>query len=285
MYFTVEGAQTLVGRLTRALVPGGYLFLGHAETLRGLSNDFHLRHTHGTFYYQRREHLDDRSPESVCAASPTLLSVSSPVVPDGADTWVETIRKASERIEALTTSRSPATDGARKARSERPDLGAALELLERERYGEALDRVSALPPSAASDPDVLLLRAVLLTHRGRLGEAEDACERLLTRDELNAGAHYTLALCREGRGDCQGALDHDRVAIYLDRYFAMPRLHLGMVARKGGEIEIAQRELGQALVLLQREDAARLLLFGGGFKREALVALCRAELASCGGQR
>jgi chemotaxis protein methyltransferase CheR len=36
-------------------------------------------------------------------------------------------------------------------------------------------------------------------------------------------------------------------------------------------------------VLLQREEAPRLLLFGGGFRREALLALCRAELLACGG--
>ncbi|MGH8471830.1 MAG: CheR family methyltransferase, partial [Gammaproteobacteria bacterium] len=53
MYFTPEHAQALVGRITRSLAPGGTLFLGHAETLRGLSQDYHLRHTHGTFYYQR----------------------------------------------------------------------------------------------------------------------------------------------------------------------------------------------------------------------------------------
>ena len=35
--------------LEGALMPGGYLFLGHAETLRGLSQDFELQHTHGTF--------------------------------------------------------------------------------------------------------------------------------------------------------------------------------------------------------------------------------------------
>ncbi len=53
MYFTPEKARALVARMAQAIVPGGYLFLGHAETLRGLSQDFHLRHTHETFYYQR----------------------------------------------------------------------------------------------------------------------------------------------------------------------------------------------------------------------------------------
>jgi chemotaxis protein methyltransferase CheR len=45
MYFGHEDAQAVVARIARAIRPGGYLFLGHAETLRGMSNDFHLPHT------------------------------------------------------------------------------------------------------------------------------------------------------------------------------------------------------------------------------------------------
>jgi chemotaxis protein methyltransferase CheR len=72
------------------------------------------------------------------------------------------------------------------------------------------------------------------------------------------------------------------VAAYLDPGFAMPRLHLGLLARRAGNDVAARRELGQALVLLQREDASRLLLFGGGFSRDTLMALCRTELLRCG---
>jgi chemotaxis protein methyltransferase CheR len=282
MYFAPDKAQAVVDRIARSLLPGGYLFLGSAETLRGLSNGFHLRHTHETFYYQRRESGDEAS--AAASTTSALLAGAPPptALEGGCDTWVDVIRRASERIDALTTP-GPRSLDARPLSASRPDLGAARELLAREQYSEALDSVSALPLAAASDPDVLLLRAVLLTHRGQLEDAEHACERLLAIDELNAGAHYALALCREGRGDGQGALDHDQVAIYLDRSFAMPRLHLGLVARKRGDLEMARRELGQALLLLQREDAARLLLFGGGFGREALLALCRAELKACGG--
>ena len=79
------------------------------------------------------------------------------------------------------------------------------------------------------------------------------------------------------------AVEHDQVAVYLDQGFAMPRLHLGLLARRAGDAITARRELGQALPLLQREDSSRLLLFGGGFSRDALVALCRAELVAVGG--
>ena len=130
---------------------------------------------------------------------------------------------------------------------------------------------------------MILLRAVLLTHGGDLAAAERLCAEVLKIDQMSAGAHYLTALCREDAGDRAGATDHDQVAAYLDPVFAMPRLHLGLLARRTGERDRARRELGEALVLLQREDASRLLLFAGGFGREGLIALCRAELASCGG--
>jgi chemotaxis protein methyltransferase CheR len=155
--------------------------------------------------------------------------------------------------------------------------------LREERFTEALEMMQRFPPESGRDPDVLLLSAALQTHRGRLTEAEAVCQRLLDVDELSAGAHYLLALCREGAGDRTSAVYHDQVAIYLDPGFAMPHLHLGLLARRAGDRAAAQRELGQALLLLQREEGSRLLLFGGGFGRDTLVALCRTELVACGG--
>jgi chemotaxis protein methyltransferase CheR len=268
MYFTPVVAREVVERIERALAPGGYLFLGHAETLRGLSQRFHLCHTHETFYYQRR----DGGPVADFVYAPPS-SPEAALVVEISDSWVDTIRRASERVHALALPLDVPV-------APRWDLGAALDLLRRERYSEALDTLHALPADATQDPDVLLLRAVLLVHSGQLADADQAARHLLAIDELSAGAHYLLALCCEAAGELAKAGEHDRVAIYLDPSFAMPRLHLGVMARRAGERSAAQRELGQAMLLLQREDASRVVLFGGGFHREALIALCKAELGA-----
>lgn len=285
MYFTPHQMQALIARIWRSLAPGGYLFLGHAETLRGLSQDFHLRHTHDTFYYQRREDIDPHAPRRAGPPeTPPALAAVAPLLAavDESGSWVAAIRAASERIQALaeTPARAAAVPAAAPGRP--PDLGAVFDLLRQERFAEAFEQIRALAPEASRDPDVLLLRAVLLTHRGRMAEAGEWCGKLLELDEFNAGAHYVLALCREAGGDRKGALDHDQVAAYLDPDFAMPHLHLGLLARKSADRERAREELERALSLLQREDPARLLLFGGGFGRDALIALCRAELTAIG---
>jgi chemotaxis protein methyltransferase CheR len=298
MYFTSESARVLMGRLTHSLTPGGHLFLGHAETLRGLSQDFHLRHTHGAFYYQRKDAQPGDGPSLREMAPPDASDLnkegdsSAAAVPAldaaWAKSWVQTIQHASDRIQTLTE-RSVAESAPRGGEVPSSEahtatqLRLAMELLEKERFSDALNVLGRLPTASERDPDVLLLRAALLTHSGQLGAAERVSAQLLERDELNAGAHYLLALCRDSSRDRQGAVDHDRAAVYLDPGFAMPRMHLGLMARRAGDSESARRELGQALLLLEHEEASRVLLFGGGFARDALIALCRAELVSAGG--
>ena len=277
MYFTPAVQQAIIGRIANSLAPGGFLFLGHAETLRGLSQEFHLVHTHGTFYYQRKREGDEapaRHYVDIGALAPRVAP--APAAVDVG--WYEAIGKASRRIEVLARPAEPPEPAAPEAPLPQWSLGVALDLLQRERFAEALDLIHEMPPEAGQDPDVLLLRAMLLVQGGKLPLAAEVCRVLLARDELNAGANYVLALCFEGANDRSAAMHHYRVASYLDPQFAMPQLHLGLLSRRSGDLHAARGELEQALELLRREDASRLLLFGGGFTRDALIRLCEAEL-------
>ncbi|WP_312034232.1 CheR family methyltransferase [Actinoplanes sp. TBRC 11911] len=53
MYLTPDVASSLVARMTEALVPGGYLFLGHTDSLGSAPAGLELLHTHHSFYYRR----------------------------------------------------------------------------------------------------------------------------------------------------------------------------------------------------------------------------------------
>ena len=284
MYFTPEIMRAVVGRIHRALAPGGYLFMGHAESLRAVSQGFHLCHTHDTFYYQRREGGDAATTSTSGLYAAPAAAVDRIGIPADDASWVDVIRGASERIATLSrASRKEPAGSSEGAALPAWDLRPAVEMLRLERFSEAIAFLGALPPGSRVDPDAQLLRAVALLNGGRLGEAEKVCEQILSVDELNAGAHYLTALCREHAHDLRGAMDHDQSATYLDGEFAMPHLHLGLLARRSGDTAAARNELGRALTLLEREDASRIVLFGGGCTREALVALCRSELRTCGG--
>jgi chemotaxis protein methyltransferase CheR len=288
MYFAPDAVRAVVARIARSLVPGGFLFLGHAETLRGVSQEFHLCHTHESFYYQRRAEGEAPGETTPRASLPNVRPADRPAprpLEAGDTSWIQTIERASERVAQLSRGPSSLSSGKVPEVAGAWDLRPAVELLRRERFGDAMALLEELPEASHSDPDAQILRAVLLTNGGKVPEAERVCRQILAQDDLHAGARYLLALCREHAGDRAAAMEHCRAASYLDAAFAMPHLHLGLLARRTGDREAARRALRQAVALLEREDGARILLFGGGFTREALVDLCRSELRACGGDR
>lgn len=292
MYLAMDAAERIVASIASALVPGGLLFLGHVENLRGLSNEFRLRHSHGTFYYERNgaSLLPAEREGSRLAARPRQRTAEQG--------WFEAIDESAARVTALMTpnaaqaaAQEPPHASARgvgdsggeatSGGAARGDLAGALALIGEERFADALAVLAALPPSSNDDPDVLLLKAVLLTCRGQPSAAEEVCARLLVLDGRNAGANYVLALCREHAADTGQAIHYHRTSRDHDPEFAMPRLHLGRLLRRRGDHLAARRELDAAARLLAREDASRITLFGGGFTRDGLIALCRAEQNVC----
>lgn len=279
MYFTPEGAAAVVRNIAEALVDGGLLFLGHAETLRGLSTDFEVVQGPGAFLYERRPRQGSPRPRA---------RWDVPHRWNAADDWVREIATSSERIERLSRAPLPpsiapisGSDHAEKVGRDGLDLQRAMELFREERFGEALAALDAGRPGLDPRRDASLLRAVLLVNGGQVEAAERECDSLLSRSELDAPSHYVKALCRESAGDSINAARHDRIAISLDPGFAMPQLHLGMLSRRSGDLATARRALRRACGLLEHEDSQRVALFGGGFGRETLVSLCRSEIAAC----
>jgi len=281
MYLTPASVQAIISRIEWALTPGGYLFLGHAENLRGLSSRFTLQQTNGAFYYRSSEdgHLTD-------ARVLREAGLSTPRVPTASD-WIDGIRLACRRVDLLSTRTSPGTAAARavpRHRDPEPvadwDRDALFGLMTAERFQDALDYLATLPPGAWREPDVRTCHVMLLIHVGRLEAAQAACDALVRADETGAGGHYLLGLCLEAAGDLPAAAHHHTLSCEIDPGFAMPCLHLGLMARRAGDQVKAARALERAATLLEREPAQRLLLFGGGFRREALVALCRVPQGS-----
>lgn len=300
MYFTRQQAIRTLARLANALLPGGYMFLGHAETLHGLSSDFELCQAHGAFYYLRKTdstsspHAFDTRSGRVGTAGDAgkRESVRPSAVLSGLDltrNWLDVVDRSTQRIQALSEGREPRLAPPRKLLSD-PTFAATTvlskrimsRLIEAERWDEALEVANRLE-SAESEPDHMILRAALLTHSGRFESAEQVCLSALARDEANAPAHYILALLRERQGKYEVALEHDQIAADLDPSFAMPKLHLGLSWLRLKDTARARAALTQAAGLLEKEDPWRVLLFGGGFQRSALIQLCERELARMDG--
>ena len=244
MYFSDERMREAIERLTRALAPGGYLFLGHAETLIGRApGELELCHAHNAFYYRKLGRTSSRVD------------------------WPSGIAESAARVrsligEALEPAAPPAAS----------PLDAIRALIAVERYGEARDALAALPADVGGSGDARLLDAVALVQTGKLGDAEAACGELLARGEHRAAALYLSSVCRASADDARAALE-------IDPTFAMASVQLAFLAKQRGDRDAYGAELARALALLDAEADERLALFAGGFRKATLIELCRTELA------
>jgi chemotaxis protein methyltransferase CheR len=256
MYFSESAAHAAIARFVRSLSPGGYLFLGHAESLRDRSTDLELCSTHGTFYYRRTDATSTIALPANATAS--MSPRANTDVNANADTrWIDEIHTATQRVSALTAVARPNVTDDTRART----------------TGALADDVRP------GDTDALVDDALAALHTGRMADAAAKCSAALALDPANAPAQFVLAQCRETEGDTAAAIEHARRAAYLDPTFAMAHLLLGLLARRTGDRTSAKRDLITAIETLGREDAARIAKFGGGLGGATLVEMCRAELA------
>jgi chemotaxis protein methyltransferase CheR len=248
--------------MAQSLVPGGYLFLGPSETLRGISEDFELLRSGDAFYYRLRS-----------GPAPAATQPPAPA-PQPSRTPVPLPMRSAASVPAPPPAPAPPAAPARPA-----GLDEVLRLLERERYGEAESRLESLPE--ATQPLGRLLYAVLHLHAGRLREAEKVGRELVMQGAERASANYLLGLCGEQSGDEAAARTRYAEAVRADPTFALAHLRAGTLARRAGDVASARVALRMALSLLPQEDALHLSLFGGGFGRHGLMQVGLQELQAC----
>ena len=255
IYFDRDTTRDLVRRLHGSLRDGGYLFLGHSETLWQVSEDFRLV-TIGTgegaaFAYRR---LDDRTERRA-------------VLPDR--------RTAAEPSRSGARPRSPQRPGpvglpgsvappGTPAQIAHPVLAAAPVLRARSAPRRA--------PVAAPGPDLDGVRAALAT--GRYDDAARLARLLADREPLVADAHYLLGRALVESGHDDQALPALRRAVYLAPYAGLAHFLLAGALARCGDPSAAAREYRAAAQTLGRDpDEAAAPELGGRSARE-LAALC-----------
>lgn len=67
IYFDQESRRRLIDSFHRSLHPGGYLLLGHSESLLSLSTAFELAHLQGDLAYRKSERTSDLPARAVAA--------------------------------------------------------------------------------------------------------------------------------------------------------------------------------------------------------------------------
>jgi chemotaxis protein methyltransferase CheR len=267
IYFKVESTRRVVNNLLATLVPGGYLFLGHSETLTAISADFDTVEHAGVYLYRKPV----EPPKLVLAEAP-LASRQERVV-----------RRASRGGPMRPISGNASPRSARRETTEevRRLAHEGAQSLVAGKAREALlsaRRMAELDPSSPESP---LLEARVLAEEGDLDGAAAASERALATNPLLPGARYLLGLVEQRRGDAEAAERELRKTVYIDPGFALAHLNLGTLYRGQGRWDMACEAYEAAVRAAREGPQGRWTAFLGGFDVDTLVRTAKRGLVEC----
>lgn len=282
IYFRVESTRRVVDHFYEALNPGGYLFIGHSETLTSVSDRFEPVEINGVFLY--RKPLEKRviSFSEVAAARRSARRTVDERPPRRTALRAEADhaeKPARRRVSAATP--VVATSDADPATVEQL-VARAHELLEEARASEALELALR---ALALQPDNLhahVVAAFAYADAGDLDAATAQAEDALRVNPLAASARYILGVIKRERGDLNGAESEFKRTIYIDQNFVLAHFALAGVHRSRGDLGSACKEYENTLRALYANPDGGWTAFLGGFKADLLSRTCELSLLECG---
>ncbi len=285
IYFRIESTRRVIDHFHDALNPGGYLFIGHSETLTSISDRFETVEVGGVFLYRKPhvkrsltfEQLVKRREER--AGGRTSRGA------------VDTPRR--RRGEQSAGSQGGTADARRPAggegeREPEPESGPsrlierAHEMLERARPADALTLAQdalALDPESV---DAHLVAAFAYADLGRLDEAMEQAETVLSKYPLTAAARYIIGVIHQQRGDVDQAMAEFKRTVYIDPDFVLAHFSIGNIQRQRGNLGEACRAYENTMRSLYAKPDGSWTAFLGGFRPDLLAKTCERSLLECG---
>jgi chemotaxis protein methyltransferase CheR len=264
IYFRLESTRRVVRNFYDSLNDGGYLFIGHSETLTSISDDFEAVEAGGVFLYRK-----PRVRHTSVFASPH---------PDAAP---ERQRPAVSRA-ADEPRRTETPAHAQKPPPRLQDLVTEAAELFAERHPEkVLALVDEMLTIDLHDPEAHVLAAHAYADMGNYDAALAACTRALAINPLLPVARYILGLIHQREGDVVGAVSEFKKTIYIDQDFALAHMNLGTIYKSQGDWEAAAREYENTIRALYKNPAGSWREFLGGFQADLLLKTAERSLLEC----
>jgi chemotaxis protein methyltransferase CheR len=257
IYFRQETNRRIMERVSRCLRPGGFLFLGHSETLQNLSEKFLPVHYRGGFYYRLHQEFSPvqvaEKPLEPPEAFATVLTPAPPPV---------------EPVAAVLPPVEPEVDEL---------LDQARQAFEREEFAVAekiFERILCLQHDHVQ---VLVGMGFIRANQERYFEALEFCEQALGINDLVAEAYFLRGLIFELQEEFVAAAEEYRKALLLDLDFIMPHYNLSRIYQRLGRPKEARCALNNTLRLLEQTVNETVIPYSGGVSRAVFLEICHED--------
>lgn len=267
IYFELETIRRIVANFSNSLKQGGFLFMGHSETMQNVSTRFQRHHQHNAFFYQLKadDVVEEKTPAAVVSKAPDATNKKK--IP------------AKPRQEEPPSLRPEEAAGKIVPR----DLDAlyrdAVKAFDHERFVDAdllLDELLQQQPGHAQ---ALVSKGLLLANQGKYSDARILCARAIKENDLLPEAYLLRGLILDMEGFLERALVEYQKVLWLDSAFVMAHYLSAKIHNRLADAEKKQRSLRNVVRVLEKYEGQADIPFSGGLSRGVFLEIVRQELA------
>ncbi len=244
IYFTHETAKFVIEHFSDVMNPGGFLFLGHSETLWKMSAKYALVELGDAFIYRKPGAEEEGSR---CFIPDRRLCSSG--LPAGVG--LERRIAAGDR----RCGGQPAPENKKQPDARRRDDEDAR-------------------PSRQKAKD----KARLHIDRGEFGQAAGMLKQALESGAADAEIFFLLGLAHEKADELDEAVEDFRRALYLDANLSLAYFHLASVFEQTGRLKHAIREYQNAGRSFDKNPPGAWETELEAFDTSSLISLCRHKI-------
>lgn len=251
IYFKRPLTKKIIEKFYQSLGEGGYLIIGHSETLYGMSSGFELVNLGDAFVYRKVNLVGGARPvrESISTARPSPAGLA---VGDRRPTDVPFDAEAS--------------------------FGQALSYYQKRDYLKALEFCQKALPKLPNPARAYHLLGCIYADQGEYEKSAEPLEKALKYDSLLFDAYFRLGIVYIKLEKPKEAIASLKKTVFLNPNFALAHFYLANLYRDFKEDNKALREYENALKALNSNSKADLGEFGGGFAKETLTRTCQIYL-------
>jgi chemotaxis protein methyltransferase CheR len=270
IYFKLESTRRVVHNFFNSLNEGGYLFVGHSETLTSISDQFDPVEIGGVFLYRKPTPLRVHAVVQPARATPRGAAPRRP----------ERVREQALPQPVVAPEAAPDGEPVALTGAEAQLAEARVHVAEG-RPAQALAIVDQVLAADGNNTDAYLLAAHVHADSGDYVRALAECERALAANPLLPGARYLLGVIHLREGDIVHAVSEFKRTVYIEPDFVLAHVSLGTIYRGEGRNAEAVREYENALRALYKNPEGEWTLFLGGWKADVVLKTCERSLLEC----
>jgi len=278
IYFSRESVCHVVSGFHNVLEDNGYLFMGHSETLDGISCDFSPVEISGGFVYVRKPYVDviakdgHNEPESVSTRKAQAVELTKvPIFEQFIETKEPETREQDDKI--IEQERPKEAEDAQSILYKE-----ASQLLANEDLGEALRKIEAYMSLNPEDAQAHLLAGTIYADRGLYDQSVYELDKAIELEPFLTEAHYLLGIVYQRAGQTDKAIEELRKAIYIDKDCVLSYFGLACIYQSKGIKSDATREYSNAVRVLGTLRDDEIIQFSGGLTARILMQTCQKRI-------